>query len=249
MTNIRTIIVDDEAPARRRMKKLLALVRNIELVAEAENGEEAIVMINEKKPDLLLLDIQLKDMTGFDVLKSLSPELNIVIIFITAYDTYAIQAFEANAIDYLLKPYLDERFSKAIQKSIKLIEADRPSSLKELVRRIDALEALEDIVKVKEGKVIHHFNLQDLVFIKSEGYYCNVHLVNLERPKVIRNSLKGIYRKLPNYFIRINKSTIINTKKISATKLFKKTIEIEMLTGAVFMAYKNFSEELEKLFH
>lgn len=110
---LRTIIVDDEAPARERLKRLLAQNDAVELIGEAEDGKSAVEMIEEKEPDLVLLDIQMPELDGFGVIKMLTrPPL---IIFVTAYDQYAIQAFEVNALDYLLKPFTKVRLDRAIE--------------------------------------------------------------------------------------------------------------------------------------
>ena len=246
MNKIKTIIIDDEGPARRRMKRLLALVNAVEIISEAENGAEAIGLINDQRPDLILLDIQLKDMTGFEVLRNLAIDPGFKVIFITAYDTFAIQAFEANAIDYLLKPYQDERFYQAISKSIQSFKAQSLPSLQALLAQMSPANS---IVKIKEGKVIHHLQADDLVFVKAEAYYCHFHLTDAGKSKMIRISLKQTENLLPGFFLRINKSVIINIRKISTTKYLKKRIEIELATGVTFTASKNYRNVEKRLLY
>lgn len=242
---IRTIIVDDEAPSRRRMKKLIVQDNQFEVVAEAENGEKAIEIINKEKPDLILLDIELKDMTGFDVLKNISAVFNVKIIFITAYNEFAIKAFEANALDYLLKPYKNDRFFKAISRATEAIKMKQQPSLKELLAKISPF-SYDDKFKVKEGKIIHHFDLSDIIYIKSESYYCNFFMQSSKR-KIVRISLIELETTLPEYFIRINRSIILNTKKINSVKNLKKIFDIEMITKEQFTAYKNYKNLKEKI--
>ena len=115
--SIKTLIIDDEKPARLRVQNLLQQEKDIALLGMAKNGREAITLIRDLKPELLLLDIQLKDMDGFKVLESIRNHFNGYIIFITAFDEYAIQAFEAQALDYLLKPFKNQRFEEAIQRA------------------------------------------------------------------------------------------------------------------------------------
>lgn len=247
MIKIKVIIVDDEAPSRRRMGKLLSSIKEINLVGEAENGGDAIQLITNLKPDLLLLDIQLKDMTGFDVLKSIQKDVQCGIIFITAYDQFAVDAFEANALDYLLKPYKDERFHRAISKSIELIRTRNQPSLKDIVLKIKSADDSNTRIKVSEGKMTHFFGLDDIIYIKSESYYCNFHTISASKPKTIRVSLKKMESILPEIFVRLNKSVIVNTKKISATKVMKNVIEIVMEDGSEFMAKRNYNKLDEKM--
>ncbi len=249
MNEIKVLIVDDEAPARRRMAKLLSSQKGFSLIGQAENGEEAIEFINDLKPDLLLLDIQLKDMTGFDVLKKIQKEIYCSIIFITAYDQFAIDAFEANALDYLLKPYKDERFFRAIKKTISLIETKSKPSLQDITFLMEKFNERRTKIKVNEGKVTHFINTDDLVYVKSESYYCNFYSMSNAKPKVIRISLKKLEASIPDYFVRINKSVIVNTKKISAIRVLKNEIELGLEGGADFVAKRSYKGLEEKILH
>src|SRR5689334_16281576 len=117
MERIRALIVDDEKPARRRLAELLSREAAIEVTGEARDGREAVALVRAHAPDLMFLDIQMPDLDGFGVLAALEPEHVPVTVFVTAYDRYAIQAFEARAIDYLLKPYSDQRFEAALRRA------------------------------------------------------------------------------------------------------------------------------------
>src|SRR5687768_10505009 len=114
---IRAVIVDDEPLARRRIADLLAVVDDIEIIAQCANGEEAISSIEASRPDLLFLDVQMPEIDGFDVLQAIGIDTVPVVIFVTAYDQFAVRAFEANAVDYLQKPFDDERFVTALQRA------------------------------------------------------------------------------------------------------------------------------------
>ncbi len=240
---LKTAIIDDEAPSRRRMKKLIASEPDCICIGEAENGQDAIKLIQSQKPDLLLLDIQLKDMTGFEVLDEVGHFYNNKVIFITAYDQYAIKAFEANALDYLLKPFKKERFSESISRAIRQTRSDHFPLWSDLAR---VLKENQNLLKIKEGKTIHHVRVIDLIYIRAEGYYC--HFIQENKvSKLIRISLKETEQTLPPQFIRISRSLIINRKKISWIRDLSKTIEIEMTNGTHFTANKDYSEKVRAL--
>ena len=128
---IRTLIIDDEALARQRIRSLLAQRQEIELVGECKSGAEAIRAIREQKPGLIFLDIRMKDMSGFEVLENLPEAETPLIIFSTAYDQYAVRAFDVFAFDYLLKPFREERFHQSLDKAIRLLRerTDPPGNL------------------------------------------------------------------------------------------------------------------------
>ena len=220
---LRTVVIDDEAPARRRLKKLVDQAAELKLVGEAESGRQAIEVIIESKPDLILLDIQLKDLTAFEVLNQLGDE-HFAVIFITAYDKYAIQAFEQNAIDYLLKPYKDDRFSEAIERAINRIQKSHQQPISELIKGLSHFASPQKI-RIPEGKTIHLLDPTKVLYIKADTYYCNIQFED-QSQKMIRISLKGLEELLPDHFKRISRSVIINKDQITSFKKLKKTVEV-----------------------
>ena len=158
MNKIRAIIVDDEQLAREGIKKLLKKEENIKIVGECGNGEDAIKAINNLKPDLVFLDIQMPEFDGFDVLKNINPTNPPAVVFITAYDQYAIKAFEVNALDYLLKPFSDERFKTTLHRVLSFIKNKRKNELNEkifsLVDQLKLTGETKDSV-VKEELIVH----------------------------------------------------------------------------------------------
>ncbi len=231
MRTIRTLIVDDEAPARRRMKKLLQARHEFELIAEAERGAEAIQKVRFSKPDLILLDIQLKDMTGFEVLQAVATT-PVKVIFITAYDTYAIQAFEENAIDYLLKPYKDERFHEALDRVGRQPIPLERKAFEGLLQNLQYPEVASKL-SIHEGKTTHLIEAKKLHYIKSDTYYCQFYFED-HSSKVIRISLKRLEELLPDQFLRINKSIIINRDEILSIRELKRTIEVTLPNDVCF---------------
>ena len=231
----RILIVDDEAPARKRMKKLLEKEKELKIIAEAESGAQAIEQINALKPDLVLLDIQLKDMTAFEVLSSLS-EGEREIIFITAYDEFALKAFEENAIDYLLKPYKKERFLEAINRAKFRLKNQQLSKLEQVLKQL-APVGKPGKLKIPEGNSIHLIEADALICIKADTYYCHFHLED-KRKKVIRISLKKLEALLPSTFLRINRSVIINKDKIESMKQRRNKVDLELKGGFEFISDK-----------
>ncbi len=238
--SIRTIIIDDEAPARRRIQKLLTSDARCSLVAEAESGKEAVEVIRKHNPDLLILDIQLKDMTGFDVLDRVRHSFNGVVIFITAYDEYAIKAFEANALDYLLKPFKNARFAESLSRVLNTLNRNQVASLEQLRRYLSGNAMNKKNILIKEGRTIHYLDPNQLFYIQSEGYYCNFHIGDTF--KMIRISLKTCETMLPLHFVRVNRSVIINKNKIDSVRRLSKSVEVFLISGEKFTANYHLEE-------
>lgn len=224
---IRTLIVDDEPLAREGIRMLLEPDSGFSIVAEAGNGAEAIEMIRLHHPDLVFLDIQMPGMNGFDVLKALDGEPMPLIVFVTAYDSYAIRAFEVHAVDYVLKPVDPSRF----QTSLERIKSDlqlrrggaitaRMTALLEALRReevkIDTRGFLERFV-IKEGDRIYFVNTDDVDWIEAADYYVQLHTG--KKTHLIRETLNRLETQLdPAKFIRIHRSTIVNSTRIKELK-------------------------------
>lgn len=228
---MKTVIVDDEAPARRRMAKLLANRNEIEVVGEAESGAQAIEVINDTKPQLVLLDIELKDLTAFDVLSSLLHKQSEV-IFITAYDQYAVKAFEEQAIDYILKPYKEPRFNEAIDRAIERIKDLSEDRVLTILGQLGALTS-PGKVSIPEGKTTHLMETDNLIYIQADGYHSQFYF-NSQKKKVVRISLKLLESILPKQFVRIGRSVMINTDKIESIRHKKRSVEVTLQEGHEF---------------
>jgi two-component system, LytTR family, response regulator len=205
---MKALIVDDERLARSELRRLLAAHPEIEIVGEAQNGEEALRLVPALAPDLLFLDIQMPGLTGFDLLERL--ENMPCVIFTTAYDQYAIKAFEVSALDYLLKPIAPARLAAALDKLRRLEAAS--SSQAALPRR-----AL-DRVFVRDGDRCWIVSVTDIFLLESEGNYTRV-CFGAERP-LIRRSLNVMEEQLdPSLFFRANRHQIVNLKWIAKVDL------------------------------
>ena len=202
MNTYKTIIIDDERLARQEVKRALASYPEFVILGEAANVDEAIVLIEKERPDLIFLDIHMPEKTGFDLLEELTmvPE----VVFTTAYDQYAVQAFEVNALDYLVKPLREERFSKTIEKV-------RAGFDKTEIKK-DPLPMHYKIF-IKDGEQCYFIPLTDIRLIQSMDNYAR--LFFNEEKAMVKRSLNLLQEKLdPAVFFRINRSQIINTQYI-----------------------------------
>lgn len=223
MTPYKVIIIDDERLAREEIKRYLKDDDSFKIVGEASHVEEAIVLITSENPDLIFLDIQMPEKSGFDLLNELTttPE----IIFTTAYSEYATKAFEVNAVDYLVKPIRMERFDQSIKKVKK--------ELSRVVGQRENLSANHKIF-IKDGEKCFLIPLSEIRYIESLENYVRFHFN--EDKAMLKKSLNSIEEKLdPKVFFRINRSEIINLNFIhKISPGFKNKLKIELETGETF---------------
>src|SRR3984885_6787143 len=206
-TSIRALVVDDEAWARRNLTVLLRRDPDIGSVVECESGLEAIEEIRTSKPDLVFLDVQMPGCGGFDVLELLGSDLPSTIIFVTAYDEYALRAFEAGALDYLLKPFDDARFHRALDRAKDKLAHYTPLQP----------QRMERIVVKSRGEVLF-LNVADIDWIEAGGYYACLHVGS--ETHILRRTLLELVRDLDeSKFMRIHRSIIVNLNRIHGLEL------------------------------
>jgi two-component system LytT family response regulator len=201
----RVLVVDDERPARAKVKRLLRADDRFERVGEASTGSEALRELERLRPNVVILDVQMPGLDGFEVLDALGPTPNLVVIFSTAHDEHALRAFDAHAVDYLLKPYDGERFRRALDKAHAQLVAKRYENgeLAGLASR--GVQRL--VVKTDEGWVPLAF--ETILRISAAGKY--VHVVTTEKRHLVRQSLRAIAARLdPTRFVRVHRSEIVN---------------------------------------
>lgn len=210
---LRTIIVEDERPSLERLKSMLEDFPDIDLIGEAEDGQSAVDLINEEKPDLTFLDIHLPVFSSFEILERLQfiPH----IIFVTAYDQYAVDAFEKNAVDYLLKPTSSERLARAIEK-VKKAQSNVNDSVLDILRSAVERPVQHDRFCIKVGDEILFLSAKDVFFFKAEDKYVFLHTFN--KNYIYDATLKELQASLDSNFLRIHKSSIIATDKIHKIK-------------------------------
>ena len=214
---IRVLIADDEPLARRRLRRMLARDAEDELVGDCANGREAVTGIRELKPDLLFLDVQMPALDGFAVLEAAGAEAMPLVIFVTAFDQYALRAFEVYALDYLLKPFDRQRFDKALNRAKARLLTDRTSDvgqqalalLEELKARSSHLERLV----VKAGGRAFFLKTEEIDWIEAEGKYVRLHVG--KESYLLREAIGSMETQLdPKRFPRIHRSTIVNIERV-----------------------------------
>jgi two-component system, LytTR family, response regulator len=218
---IRAVIVDDEPLARRRIRSLLAEAGDVEVVAECANGRKAIQAIEASPPDLLFLDIQRPEVDGFDVLREIGVGRVPVVIFVTAYDQFALRAFEAHALDYLLKPFDDERFEAALQRARERIRqqqgGDLDGRLRALLQDVRGDRGYLRRLVVPTGPRSVFVRTEEIDWIEAERNYIRLHVAG--RTHLLRENLSRIESALdPAAFCRIHRSTIVNVDRIQAVE-------------------------------
>ena len=219
---IRTLIVDDEPAARRGVRLLLARDPSIEIVGEAATGAEAAVLIGRLRPDLAFLDVQMPDSDGFAALAGLEPGVAPAVVFVTAYDEHALRAFEVNAVDYLLKPYDDARFSAALQRAKAEVRHRAHDRVGSRLTQIMALlqrgaepagDAAGDRILVKSSGEIFFLKAEEIDWIEAEGDYMKFHVG--PRAHLMRETMARLEAKLDaRRFVRIHRSTIVNIDRV-----------------------------------
>jgi two-component system LytT family response regulator len=221
MSHIRVLVVDDEPLARQGVRALLEADRELSVVGEASSTGQAVALIEELRPELVMLDVQMPDGTGFDVIRRVGPQQMPAVVFITAYDEFAVAAFEVNAVDYLLKPFDDERFAVTIERAKK---AARQSHVGELSRRLaDLLGGTDtsapwqappapryvDRLIVKTGGRTFFLRVAEIDWIEAADYYVKIHAGAAAH--LLRESMNTLETRLdPAQFFRVHRSAIVN---------------------------------------
>lgn len=248
---MRVVIVDDEPIGREGVRTQLLREPDVEIVGECGDGLEAVETIRELSPELVFLDVQMPGMDGFEVVQTLGIEAMPSVVFVTAYDKYALQAFEVNAVDYLLKPFDSERFQKAFQRARLEIQRKTAEAINEkLVALLESMRPqhryLERLV-VKSGGRIFFLPVSEIDWIESADNYVNLH--SGRESHLIRETLTSLETKLdPEEFLRIRHSAIVNVKKIKELHpLFKGEYEIVLHNGVKLTSSRRYRHKLEML--
>lgn len=250
--SIRALIVDDEPPARAVIRKMLADDHEIAIVGECSNGREAIGQIAALQPDLLFLDIEMPEMDGFALLDVLEGPKTPVVIFVTAYDQYAVKAFDVSAVDYLLKPFDHDRMAVALKRAkanlIERSDEDRSEQLIDLLRNLAARENLLDRFVIKNNGRVFLIPVEDVDWIEACGNYVVLHTADAKH--IIRETMKQTELRLdPKLFVRIHRSTIVNLARIKELQVhFNEEHLVILKNGIELSLSRRFREKLsEKL--
>lgn len=244
---IKVIIIDDESLAREIVKSYLVQSDNIEIIGECSNGFEGIKTINELNPDLIFLDIQMPKINGFEMLELI--ENPPAIIFTTAYDNYAIKAFEVNAVDYLLKPFSKERFDEALKKVLdkfEKISVEQKTQIKSVIETHSSGNNIERII-VKDGPEIFIIPVDDIIYFEAQDDYVMIHTNN--RKYLKQQRMKYYENILPQKeFVRIHRSYIVSIKSIKKIELLEKeSYEVLLHNGIKLPVSKNGYDKLRAI--
>jgi two-component system LytT family response regulator len=222
---LRVVIVDDEEPARMALRHGLSVVGGADVLAECANGFEAVRVVGELKPDLVLLDVQMPKLDGFEVLELIGAEVPVV--FVTAYDEFALRAFEVHAVDYLLKPFTDERLAEALQRARDRKLTPRPavSALRATARPPDT--PLERVV-IRDGAQVHVLPVGTIDYVEAQDDY--VSFRSGGRSFLKEQTLTEIEEALdPHRFVRVHRSYVLNIERLSKVELYAKDSRVAIL--------------------
>jgi two-component system, LytTR family, response regulator len=245
---IRTIIVEDEPLARDRLRTLLEAEDDIEIVAECADGESAVSAITEEEPDLVFLDVNMPELDGFGVLERVGTDAIPAVVFVTAYDHFAVQAFEAHAVDYILKPFDEDRFRTALGRARATLRArasqDIDSRLAALLGDLHRPRHLERIA-VKSGGKIVFIRTEEIDWIGAEGNYARLHTGS--RSHLLRETMSTLESRLdPDRFLRIHRSTIVNTESIAELEpLFQGDYVVILRDGTRLTSSRGYRSNLQ----
>jgi two-component system LytT family response regulator len=228
---IRAVIVDDEELARMLLREYLNQAGGVEVIAECANGFEAVKAIAERKPDLVFLDVQMPKLDGFEVLELIDP--SVAVIYVTAYDQYAMKAFDAHAVDYLLKPFSTDRLKKALERARQRLGEPAPStprvSATELSAAARAPEQKLERIVVKDGAKVHIIPLEKLDYVEAQDDY--VALRSEKKNYLKQQTISGVEAQLdPKKFVRIHRSYIVNLERIARIEPYTKDSRVAVLT-------------------
>lgn len=240
----KVVIIDDEAPARNLLREYIASYDQLQVIAECKNGIEAIGIINVLQPDLIFLDVQMPGKTGFEVLQETDyiPK----VIFSTAYDQYALKAFEVNAVDYLLKPYTKERFSNAVNK----ILGDANENLKQVQQLTESLNTkmYPERILVEHGLKLVSISIADILWIEADGDYTRLH--TSKQSFLSNKSMNELEQKLnPQLFQRIHRSFIIAITAIKEVHKEPSGPQVVLTNDIRLKVSRTYAEVFKKLMY
>jgi len=252
--SLRVLVADDEPLARARIRRLLGGEPRISTIDEARSGTEAVRLIVERRPALVFLDVQMPKTDGFGVIEHVGADRMPPVIFVTAYDQYALQAFEVHALDYLLKPFTQERFAAALARALATIDGGTVgeslgAKLHALVHQLSQPRAYLERIAVTLGGRLVPLRVADIDWIASAGKYILLHTGSAEH--LVRESMQSIEGKLdPRRFVRIHRQAIVNLDRIAEIQpMFHGECAILLKTGARLMLGRAYRERFHAIFN
>lgn len=246
---IRTLIVDDEELARERLRSLLEKEGDVELIGECGDGKTALNTIQKEKPQLVFLDVQMPEMTGFEVLEEIPEEDRPTVVFVTAHDQFALKAFDVHAVDYLLKPFDRERFQTALKRALEKARTKAPGEGGENVSSLlnEVRGKPVDRLMVKTGGRMLLIKVDDLDWLEASDNYVNLHVGN--ETHMMRETMNSLEQKLPpEKFMRISRSSIVNIERIKELQpMFHGEYVVILKNGTKLTLSRTYRDKLAKL--
>jgi len=246
MNTIKCIIIDDEKLARDLLREYLDSFPQIEVIAECAKGVEAVEKINKLKPDLIFLDVQMPGMTGFDVLDEIDQDP--YVIFTTAYDQYAIKAFEKNAVDYLLKPLDQERFKLAVDRALKR-KKNETGNIEELLSSLHVVSpkaTYDSHIFVQKSEKLFNLPIDEIIYLEASGDYT---IISTKNDQFVSSSGIGKLEEMmdPGIFIRVHRSTIVNVNYLKEIERhFNGGMVVKMQSGKSFPVSRTYAKQIRK---
>ena len=247
---IRTLVIDDEHLARERLLKLLRAEPEVDVLGEASNGREAVALISQTKPDLIFLDVQMPELDGFGVLAELAESERPAVIFVTAYDKFALRAFEVHAVDYLLKPFDKERFQTALRRALDQIALQQPApmhaQISALLHELRPTQHSDRLAVKIDGRVLF-LKIADLDWVEAADNYVSLHVG--KDTHLLRETMANIEQRLPvEKFIRISRSTIVNMDRIRELQpMFHGEYSVMLRDGTKLTLSRSHRDKLQQL--
>lgn len=247
---IRALIVDDEPLARRRIKSLLAHDSTVDVIGECSDGYKAVTSITQLTPDLVFLDVQMPAMNGFDVIKTIGPEQMPTVIFVTAYDQYALKAFEVNALDYLLKPFDRRRFQKTLERAKAMVRGlqngNVNNQLLSLLGNLRREQEMPDRFIIKSGGRVVFLRAEEIDWMRAVGNYIRLQVGRDSH--LMRETMTGMEANLnPDRFMRIHRSTIVNLDRVKEVQPWTKgEYVVIMRDGTRLIMSRRYRERLNE---
>ena len=270
MSKLRTLLVDDEPLARDLLRSIATEIDDIEIIGECKNGREAIDSAMSLAPDLIFLDIMMPKVNGFEVVKALQSDAMPMIIFATAYNQYAIDAFDMHAVDYLLKPFDPERVLRSVQRAVERhksqqdglktpligaiddiavrLDKDQPGSAEPLDSEESLPEGMKRKLLIRDSGVVKVIPFDDIDWVDAAGDYMCVHA--LGETHIVRSTLLELLKKLDDkLFVRIHRSTVVNIARVvSISSIQKGGSLLHLAEGQTLKVSRNYRESTRKLF-
>ncbi len=252
MNPVRVLIADDEPLARERIRTLLSRFAQVTVAGEARDGSETLEMIRDLGPSLVFLDVQMPEMDGFAVLEKLDSTSAPAVIFVTAYDAFALRAFEVHAIDYLLKPFTRARFTRAMEHSLRRLGQTNGSAgiepgLLSLLESIRSERKAQGRIAIRSEQGVYFVRISEIDWLEAFGNYVKIHVGSQEH--LLRDSLKCFEERLdPNRFLRVHRSAVVNLDSIERLEpWFHGEYSVFLRDGTKLTSSRTYSERLRSL--